>query len=224
MPSRFVATTLVEAFGREPSDIVVVPHGYDPPPSQTLPDAGELRRRYRLGGRRDRLSGDHPSAQEPPPARRTARRPWSDPDLALVLLGGAGAAEQALTAAIADHALTDRVVRPGRGAGGGPRRGVALAEALVFPSEYEGFGAPVLEAMALGSPVITSDGGALPEVAGDAAVVLPPTVDAWAGARRRRCRARRAGGSRRRQAANFTVAASGTALAAAYGRTAAEGG
>ena len=43
----------------------------------------------------------------------------------------------------------------------------------MFPSEYEGFGAPVLEAMALGTPVLCSDRGALPEVAGDAAVVLP---------------------------------------------------
>lgn len=44
------------------------------------------------------------------------------------------------------------------------------ALALVLPSIYEGFGLPVLEAMAAGTPVVVSDGGALPEVAGDAAL------------------------------------------------------
>lgn len=47
--------------------------------------------------------------------------------------------------------------------------------ALVYPSLYEGFGMPVLEAMAAGAPVITSDRSSLPEVAGDAAVLVDPT-------------------------------------------------
>jgi glycosyltransferase involved in cell wall biosynthesis len=49
------------------------------------------------------------------------------------------------------------------------------AEALVFPSLYEGFGLPVLEAMACGTPVVTANTSALPEVAGDAAVLVDPT-------------------------------------------------
>ena len=48
------------------------------------------------------------------------------------------------------------------------------ARALVFPSLYEGFGIPVLEAMACGTPVVTSRGGALEEVAGGAAVLVDP--------------------------------------------------
>ena len=48
------------------------------------------------------------------------------------------------------------------------------ALALVFPSLYEGFGLPVLEAMACGTPVITSDVAAMPEVAGDAALLVHP--------------------------------------------------
>ena len=48
------------------------------------------------------------------------------------------------------------------------------ARALVFPSLYEGFGIPVLEAMACGAPVVTSRGGATEEVAGGAAVLVDP--------------------------------------------------
>jgi glycosyltransferase involved in cell wall biosynthesis len=49
------------------------------------------------------------------------------------------------------------------------------AEALVFPSLYEGFGLPVLEAMACGTPVVTANTTAMPEVAGDAALLVDPT-------------------------------------------------
>jgi glycosyltransferase involved in cell wall biosynthesis len=49
---------------------------------------------------------------------------------------------------------------------------VRRATALFFPSRYEGFGIPVLEAMAAGTPVVCSSAGALPEVAGDAAVFV----------------------------------------------------
>jgi glycosyltransferase involved in cell wall biosynthesis len=48
------------------------------------------------------------------------------------------------------------------------------AEAFVFPSLYEGFGLPVLEAMACGTPVLCSQAAALPEVAGDAALLVDP--------------------------------------------------
>lgn len=48
------------------------------------------------------------------------------------------------------------------------------ATALVFPSRYEGFGLPILEAMACGTPVITSNVSAMPEVAGDAAILVDP--------------------------------------------------
>lgn len=48
------------------------------------------------------------------------------------------------------------------------------ARGTIFPSLYEGFGLPVLESMSLGTPVITSTGGSLPEVAGDASLMVDP--------------------------------------------------
>ena len=61
-----------------------------------------------------------------------------------------------------------------------------LARVFVFPSLYEGFGLPPLEAMACGTPVVTSNVSSLPEVAGDAALLVDPTnVDEIADAIRR---------------------------------------
>ena len=78
--------------------------------------------------------------------------------------------------------------------------------------------------MALGTPVICSDRTALPEVAGDAALVLPLELDAWKGAldevAAHRDELIAAGLAR---AARFTTAASGRALAGAYRLTAAAG-
>ncbi len=74
-------------------------------PPRSLPDAGELRRRYRLGERRVLV---YPAITHPHKGHRLLVEllagPWADPDLVLVLLGGAGAAEPAVAAAIADHA------------------------------------------------------------------------------------------------------------------------
>jgi glycosyltransferase involved in cell wall biosynthesis len=54
------------------------------------------------------------------------------------------------------------------------------AEAVVVPSLYEGFGLPVLEALACGVPVVSSNAASLPEVAGGAAILCEPTVDGLA--------------------------------------------
>jgi len=54
------------------------------------------------------------------------------------------------------------------------------ASILLYPSHYEGFGLPVLEAMQCGVPVIAARAASIPELAGDAAVLLDPLdVDAW---------------------------------------------
>ena len=70
--------------------------------------------------------------------------------------------------------ILDRVICTGSVSVDDLRLLYSHADAFVFPSRYEGFGLPVLEAMACGAPVITSNTTALPEVAGDAAVLVNP--------------------------------------------------
>jgi glycosyltransferase involved in cell wall biosynthesis len=50
-----------------------------------------------------------------------------------------------------------------------------LAEIFVYPSLYEGFGIPVLEALACGTPVVTSNLSSIPEITGEHALLVPPT-------------------------------------------------
>ena len=72
------------------------------------------------------------------------------------------------------------------GLGDGALAGLmAEADAFCLPSLHEGFGLTALEAMACGAPVVVSDRGALPEVVGDAGVVVPPTPAALRDALRR---------------------------------------
>ncbi len=96
-------------------------------------------------------------------------------DLRLVLVGPTGWKTEETFAAIAGRPdLRDRVVLTGFVEDRDLAAIYSGAHGFVFASLYEGFGLPILEAMRCGTPVISSNAGALPEVAGDAAVVISP--------------------------------------------------
>ena len=103
--------------------------------------------------------------------------------LGAVLLGGEGPGEAHVRARIAQLGLGERVVRPGRVPDVDRDGFYATAVALAFPSFYEGFGVPVLEAMAAGCAVVAADATALPEVVGDAGLLVDPhDVAGWSSA------------------------------------------
>ncbi|MCC5953318.1 MAG: glycosyltransferase family 4 protein [Acidimicrobiia bacterium] len=172
------ARDLEYLLGVDPERIVTIHPGRTPPDPRAL-DAEEARRvraRYELG---DRPFFVLPAITWPHKnhimlveafARLAERRP----EPLLVLPGGEGPAEPALRAAVAAAGLGDRVRRLGRI----PRLDLevllANAVALAFPSRFEGFGLPVVEAMGLRCPVLAAATTSLPEVVGDAGVLLSP--------------------------------------------------
>ncbi|MBD3277822.1 MAG: glycosyltransferase [Candidatus Aegiribacteria sp.] len=92
----------------------------------------------------------------------------------LVLSGPVGWKSSELEAKLHDPRIADRVQLTGFVDAEDIPPLLSLAEIFVYPSLYEGFGLPVLEAMACGTPVITSTTSSLPEVAGDAALLVDP--------------------------------------------------
>jgi glycosyltransferase involved in cell wall biosynthesis len=96
------------------------------------------------------------------------------PDTSLVLAGGLGWKYQEIVRAARDPAVSDRVIMPGRVRGEDLSALYSLATAFVFPSLYEGFGLPPLEAMQCGTPVVSSKTSSLPEVVGDSGLLVDP--------------------------------------------------
>jgi len=99
---------------------------------------------------------------------------WHTDNWQLILVGGKGWMYDTLFAKVKAFGLEDRV----RFEGFAPAEDLPLwynaATAFVYPSLYEGFGMPPLEAMACGTPVITSNAASLPEVVGEAGLMVGP--------------------------------------------------
>jgi glycosyltransferase involved in cell wall biosynthesis len=98
-----------------------------------------------------------------------------DQSVNLVIAGGKGWLFETIFAEVARLALRERVIFPGFVADGDLPALYSAARLLAYPSLYEGFGLPMLEAMACGTPVVASTASCLPEVAGDAARLVSPT-------------------------------------------------
>ena len=92
----------------------------------------------------------------------------------LVIAGKKGWLYDDLFKQVEQSGLTDRVIFPGYVPDDDKAALISGATALVFPSLHEGFGFPVVEAMACGTPVVCSNTSSLPEAAGDAALLVDP--------------------------------------------------
>lgn len=222
VPSDYVARRVVEEFGIDDDRVVVVPHGVPCLTSASDEAVAAVRARYGLG---DRPFVVYPAITHPHKGHAVLIEMLRhlDPDIMLVLFGGVGTAEPELMQAVAASPYAERVVRAGRIPDVERDALIGAAAALVFPSEYEGFGAPVIEAMVLDTPVVCSNAEALVEVAGEAAVIVADqSPEAWAAAVATAIEQGDrliAAGRLRRD--DFTLEASGRALADAYRRAAA---
>jgi glycosyltransferase involved in cell wall biosynthesis len=214
---------LVEHLRVPEAKIDVVPLAATPPAERPA-DADEVRRRLGLGDRPVALSV---SARRP--HKNIARllealaRVPRDRRPVLVVPGYPTPYEAELQARAAALGLTGDVVWPAWLDAADLEGLYAIATLVVFPSLYEGFGLPVLEAMARGVPVACSDRSSLPEVAGDAALLFDPedtgaiqrAIERLLGDSALRERLARAG---RDRAAGFTWERTAELTAAAYER------
>lgn len=97
------------------------------------------------------------------------------PSFHLVIVGGKGWLYEEIFATVERLGLEEKVIFPGFAADEDLPALYSLADLFVFPSLYEGFGIPPLEALACGTPVITSDASSLPEVVGEAGLMVEAT-------------------------------------------------
>jgi len=179
--SRATRDDLVRIMGVDPDRIRVVYPGIDHAlfnrtNASDPARAGEVRERYGISGRYLLYVGDSEW-------RKNLRRCLEalrgvDRRVKLVLVCGRALTDDRLQGWISEYGLGDRIILTGFVPDADLPSLYGGAEAFLFPSLYEGFGLPVAEAMACGCPVITSSVSSLPEVAGDAGLLVnPASVD-----------------------------------------------
>jgi glycosyltransferase involved in cell wall biosynthesis len=203
--SRFVADEVSAEFGASPERVRVVHPGIPTRPHRAR-DMGDMRTGdMRTGDQRtgdlrtgDLRTGDLPTGTSryilavgtveprkdlPGLVRAFDHLAADHRDVALVLAGSSGWGADALESAVTASPWRDRIVRLGYVDDDVLQGVLAGATVLAYPSVYEGFGFPPLEAMAAGVPVVATAAGSIPEVVGDGALLVPPgDTDALAAA------------------------------------------
>ncbi|MDQ3876821.1 MAG: glycosyltransferase family 4 protein [Actinomycetota bacterium] len=190
-PSEFTRRTVIERLDIDPTLVRVVPHGISPIPSRGEAST-EVRNRYDIAGPFFLYpAATYPHKNHLVLVNGFARLLKMHPDASLVLTGAKGwrewstakSMESRLAEEIRTLKIQDRVKRLGYVSGADLDALYREACALVFPSRFEGFGAPILEAWARDCPVIAADATALPEVVADCGrLVSPDNAEDWAAA------------------------------------------
>ena len=174
--SQFSKQEIHEVLAIPMEKIVVIYHGCS---SEMYPDQDEdnwnaVRARLGLSDRPFILfvGGAEPRKNHRVLFEALAQSPKLAKEFSLLAIGDETARGESLWQTAQNLGLSDIVRCPGALSIGDLRVVYSQAAAFVFPSHYEGFGIPLLEAMACGTPIITGQNTALPEVAGDAALYV----------------------------------------------------
>jgi glycosyltransferase involved in cell wall biosynthesis len=170
----------------DPAKIHVIPEGVDPrfTPDPDPERVATVRDRYELPERFVLYVG----TIEPRKNLTTLLEAYAEllrrrPEVGLVIAGGKGWLYEPFFERLRALGLERRVTLTGHVPDEDVPALMSAADVFAFPSEFEGFGLPPLEAMACGVPVVSSDAASLPEVVGDAGVLVPPhDVGAWVSA------------------------------------------
>ncbi len=186
--SAYTRQTLTRALAYPPERIWVVPLGVDTERFRPCSVPADFDRRYGLDSRCRYVlyvGSENPRKNLPMLLRAFARLRRALPDVRLIRVGAIQYPAHALELEylINRLGLSDAVLHFPAVADDDLVFFYNRADMFAFPSRYEGFGLPVLEAMACGTPVVCADAASLPEVAGDAALRVPPDDEAgWAAA------------------------------------------
>jgi glycosyltransferase involved in cell wall biosynthesis len=173
--SEFVAAEVAESFAIDPSRVRAIPHGVPELPALDASVSHDIVSSYLPAGTTRyvlAVGTAEPRKDLPGLVRAFSELGAASTDVALLLVGRDGWGSAALEAAIAASPVRSRVVRIGWA---DPRHLAALvsgASVLAYPSIYEGFGLPPLQAMAAGVPVVATRTGAIPEILDDAALLV----------------------------------------------------
>jgi glycosyltransferase involved in cell wall biosynthesis len=181
-PSQVTADELAR-WCRVDAEVFVAPHGVDtgvfrpdePHPGEDHAALAALDRRLADGRQYVLFVGTlEPRKDVPTLVGAFASVAARHPDALLVLAGGDGWGVDAVEEAIGASGVGARILRTGYVRDETVPALLRSASAAVYPALYEGFGLPALEALACGVPLVTTSGTAMEEVAGDAAVLVPP--------------------------------------------------
>jgi glycosyltransferase involved in cell wall biosynthesis len=181
VPSTYTRDRLVARLHVDPERVLLVPLGIDPRFSPGDPADG-LRERFGLEGPYVLTVGTlQPRKNVETALRAFERLVATGAEQRLALVGDRGWRDKSLAGRIRTSSAAERIVMTGRVSDADLIGLYRAADCFVFPSRYEGFGFPPLEAMACGTAVISSDRTSLPEVVGDAGLLVDPdNVDAMA--------------------------------------------